>query len=84
MEMHRKKGDLDMSEVVKRFIGKECVITTMNETLTGVLEAVEDSWIVISPVGKNTTGTEIISMNYISHIREFPKNKSGKRKLIVG
>ena len=81
---HRKKVDLNMSEVVKRFVGKECIITTMNETVTGVVEAAEEKWIVISPVGKNTTGTEIVSMDYIIRIREYPRNKNGKKKAIVG
>ena len=27
---HKKRGDFNMSEIVKNFIGKECIITTMN------------------------------------------------------
>ena len=72
-----------MSEIVKNFIGKECIITTMNESVTGVIKAVEDNWIVVLPAGNNIIGTEIIKIDYVSRIREYPKNKNGKKRIVV-
>lgn len=83
IKSHKKKGGVDISEVIKRFIGKECIITTMNENAIGMVEAVEDNWIIVSSIESRTGGTEIINIDYISHIREYPKNKKGKKKVIV-
>lgn len=84
IKSHKKKGGADVGEVIKRFIGKECIITIMNENVIGIIEAMEDNWIVISSIESGTKdGTEIINTDYISRIREYPKNKKGKKKLIV-
>ena len=83
IKIHRKKGDTNMSEVVKRFIGKKCIIKTMNESVTGVIEAIEDNWIVVLPAQKNIIGTEVICIDYISRIQEYPKDRNGKEKTIV-
>ena len=82
IKMRKKKGNFNMSEVIKRFVGKKCIITTMNEIVTGVIDAVEDNCIIVSPTG-NVVGTEIISIDYISRVREYPKNKNGKEKSII-
>ena len=41
----------------------------------GVIESIEDNWIIVSPDQKNMTGTEAINIDYISHIQEYPKKK---------
>ena len=76
----KMKGGFEMSEAVKRFIGKDCIITTMNENVTGVIEAVEDDWIVVKSKSNNA---EIIKIDYISRVQEYPRNKNGKKKVIV-
>ena len=70
-----RKCGVKMSEVIKRFIGKECIITTMNENVNGVIEALEDNWVIVSPSKKNPDSKEIIKVDYISRIREYPRNK---------
>jgi len=80
---YKKKGDINMNEIIKKFIGKTCIITTMNETITGKVETVEDNWIAISNDKKDTGLSELIKIDYISRIREYPTNKNGKKKLIV-
>jgi len=72
-----------MNELIKKFIGKECIITTMNESVTGIVESVEDNWIEVSPIKKNKIGSEIISLDYISRIREYPTSENGKRRIFV-
>lgn len=83
IKVHKRKGGIDMSEIIKRFIGKECFITTMNENVMGMVETVEDNWVIVSSIGNKTGGIEIINIDYISRIREYPKNKKGKKKAIV-
>jgi len=81
--LHKKKGGVTMSEVIKRFVDKECIITTMNETVTGIITAVEENWIVVSPAGNPEAGADIISLDYISRIREYPRKKNGKRRTVI-
>jgi len=69
-----------MNEAIKKFIGKECIITTMNESVTGMVESIEDNWISVTSAKSKA---EIINIDYISHIKEYPKNEKGKKKLIV-
>lgn len=68
-----------MSEIIKRCIGKTCIITTMSENVVGTIEAVEDHWIVVSSTENKAGGTEIINIEYISRIRESPKFKFIKK-----
>lgn len=69
-----------MNEIIKNFIGKECFIHTFQTQLVGTIESLEDNWISI----KNANGLEIVNIDYISRIREFPRNKKGKKKFIIG
>ena len=73
-----------MSEIIKRFIGKDCIITTMNATIVAKIEAVEDNWIIVSSDKKGSGGTDVVNIEYISRITERPKNKNGKNKVFVG
>ena len=78
------KGDgLTMNEILKQFVGKDCIITTMNETITGTLETVEDRWLVIAPLNSRNAGKEIIQLDYISRVREYPKGRNGRNKSVV-
>ena len=72
-----------MSAALKRFIGKDCIITTMNSSITGTVESLEDNWLSIRQ--KSNLGDEgnLVNVDYISQIREYPRNKKGKRKAIV-
>jgi hypothetical protein len=55
----------------------------MNGTITGSVESIEDNWIVIK-TGESIADTrDMVSIDYISRIREHPLNKRGKKKLSV-
>jgi len=69
----RRRGTDYMNEVIKGFIGKECIVSTMNSNVTGVVEAVDENWVSIRP--RNKTATEIMNTDHISRIREHPRNK---------
>jgi len=73
----KRKGKTIMSESLKRFIGKECSITVMSlgATVTGVVEAVEDNWLVVR--GKKTPDQpEMVNVEFVSRICECKKKKA--------
>ena len=70
-----------MKELAKRFIGKECVISSFdgNHQYEGVLREVTDGAILMEKDGK----LEALNLDFVIRIREFPGNKKGKKKTIV-
>lgn len=79
-KMKNKEERAEMTELAKRFIGKECVISTFNSQVVGVVKEVTDGAVLI----ENNENPEIINIDYIVKIKEYPRNKNGKKKLIVG
>lgn len=74
----RKEGLAKMNEMIKEFIGKECIVYTFQSQVTGIIEKVEDNWICI----KKDNTTEIVNIDYINRIREYPRKKNGKKKTV--
>ena len=70
-----------MKELAKRFLNKECVITSFdgNHQYEGVIKEVTDSGILVEKDSK----TEAINLDFIVRIREYPRNKKGKKKTVV-
>lgn len=79
-KMKNKEERAEMTELAKRFIGKECVISTFNSQVVGVIKEVTDGAVLI----ENNENLEIINIDYIVKIKEYPRNKNGKKKIIVG
>ena len=76
----RKTGDnTEMNELAKRFIDKECLINSLDHQYEGVIKEIADGAILVEKAGM----LEAISLDYIVRIREFPKNKKGKKKSVV-
>jgi len=75
----KREGQRMSNEVIKNFIGKDCIMSTFQTQITGVIESIEDNWVIIR-VGEQI---EIINIDYISRIREYPLKKNGKKKMIV-
>ena len=71
-----------MNKLVLNYIGKECLIYTINNSnIAGTVEAVEDNWVTVRSFdGQNT---EAVNIEYVTRIREYPRNKKGKRKAIL-
>lgn len=82
----KKKGRnrQNMNELVLKYIGKKCIISTMSNSLggsvTGIIKSVNDSWLEVEAQNGQT---EIINSEYIIRIKEYPVNKKGKEKKIV-
>lgn len=74
-----RKDTAQMLELAKKFIDKECLIYTYNSQLTGTIKEVTDSAILID----NGKEEEIVNLNFVTRIREYPRNKNGKKKSVV-
>lgn len=55
-------------------------ITSESGSIQGVLKEVEDGGLVIE---KTTGETEIVNLDFVTRIREYPRKKNGKKKSIV-
>ena len=71
----------EMIELAKRFIGKECLIYSFdsNHQFTGMIKEVSDGAILI----ENNGSVEAVNLDFVIRIREYPKNKKGKKKSVV-
>jgi len=81
IKKRKLEGNTEMKELAKRFIDKECLISSFdsNHQFEGVIKEVSDSAILVE---KNGT-VEAINLDFVIRIREFPKNKRGKKKSVV-
>ncbi|MCI5903592.1 MAG: hypothetical protein MRZ61_00440 [Oscillospiraceae bacterium] len=70
-----------MNELIQKFIGKECLIYCINSetSVEGVIQELKDGWITVV----KEDSEEIINTEYIVRIREYPRNKKGKKKSVV-
>lgn len=74
----KKSGGIRMNEIINKFIGKECLITTYNSSLEGVIESIDGNWICV----KNKDNEEIVNIDFISRIKPVPLKANGKKKSI--
>lgn len=72
---------IEVVELAKRFIGKECVIYAFdsNHQFEGIIKEVSDSAILVEKDGK----LEVINLEFVIRIREYPRNKKGKKKSVI-
>lgn len=75
----KKEDNTEMVELAKRFIGKECIISTFNNQLTGTVREVGAGAILL----ENKDGPEAVNLDFVVRIREYPRKKNGKKKSIV-
>ena len=70
-----------MKELAEKFIDKECVIYSFDggHQFDGVIKEVTDGAILVEKDGK----LEAINLDFVIRIREYPKNKKGKKKSVV-
>jgi len=70
-----------MKALAERFIDKDCVIDSFdgNHQYEGVIKEVTDGAILVEKNGK----TEALNLDFVIRIREYPKNKNGKKKSVV-
>ena len=70
-----------MKELAKRFIDKECLITAFdsNHQFEGVIKEVSDNAILV----EKKESVEAINLDFVIRIREYLRNKKGKKKSVV-
>ena len=64
----RMEGNEKMNEAIKTHIGKDCVITTLNANIKGVIESVDDNWITVKKANKEGS-VELVNADHVSRIR---------------
>ena len=81
MKKRKTKENEEMIELAKRFIGKECLVYAFdnNHQYTGVIREVEGGALLLEKEGQ----LEAINLDYVIRIREYPKNKNGKKKSVI-
>lgn len=75
------EGNNEMKELAGRFINKECIISSFdgNHQYEGIIKEVTDSAILIEKDGN----MEALNLDFVIRIREYPRNKKGKKKSVV-
>ncbi len=79
----QNKEILNMKELAKQFIGVECIIYTIasnDGSIQGTVKEITDGGMLIE---RTSGGLEIINLDFVTRIREYPRKKNGKKKDIV-
>lgn len=76
---HKNKEILNMKELAQKFIGKECLIYTVASDTSaekGVIKEITENGILLDDNGN----LQAINLEYVTRIREWPRNAKGKKK----
>ena len=79
----QNKENDEMKELAKRFIGEECLIYTItsnDDSLQGVIREIGDGGMMVE---KKSGELEIVNLDFVTRIRQYPRKKNGKKKEIV-
>lgn len=68
-----------MKELISRFIEKDVLIKLLDGRADGILREVTDNGIVL----ENNNKMQIINLEYVMKICEYPYNKKGKRASVI-
>ena len=74
IQRKKRKESIEMLELAKRFIEKECIIYTFNNQLEGVIKEISGNALLIEKKGM----LEAVNLDFVVRIREYPRNKNGK------
>ena len=79
----QNKEILVMKELARQFIGEDCIIYTITSndgSLQGVIKEIDDGGMVTE---RNSGEREIVNLDFVTRIREYPRKKNGKKKGVV-
>lgn len=79
IQRKKRKEHTEMLELAKRFIEKECIIYTFQNQLEGVIKEINGNALLIEKKGM----LEAVNLDFVVRIREYPRNKKGKKKSVV-
>ena len=73
-----KRESKQMKELAQRFIGKNCIIYTMDDSLirlTGIIKEVGNTGMLI----ENKDGVQLVNLEFVSRICEYPRKRKDKK-----
>lgn len=79
---HKGKEIEKMKELAERFIGKKCLVYTIasdSSAVNGVIKEVTGDGILVEGGDGNV---QAVNLEYVTRIREWPKNSKGKEKVV--
>ena len=70
-----------MKELAQRFVGQECIIYSFdgNHQYVGTIQEVTDGAILL----ENEGNLQALNLDFVIRIREYPRNKNGKKKSVI-
>lgn len=77
---HKNKENVEMKTLAQQFVGKECLIYTVASDTNaekGVIKEITENGILLDDNG----ALQAINIEYVTRIREWPKNAKGKKKM---
>ena len=80
--LRNKRGEINMTALIEKYIGKECLIYTCTNSsqITGVTKSCNEGWLEV----ENSNGQcDLVNCEYVTRIREYPRNKNGKKKSVI-
>ena len=78
----KRAQNKEMEELAKQFVGKECIIYTLasnDSYIKGIIKNVADGGMMID----NSGNIEAVNLEFVTRIREYPRNSKGKKKAII-
>ncbi len=76
----QNKEKKTMQELATRFVGKECLIYTFSgNQIVGMVKEVSSGALLL----ENKGTVEAVNLDFIVRIREYPRNKNGKKKAVI-
>jgi len=80
IQRKRRKGEsYHMKELAQKFIGKECLVYTINSQISGTIREVNENAILLD----NGKDIDLVNLDFVIRIREYPRNKKGQKKSVV-
>ena len=81
IQKRKTEDPTEMKELAKRFIDKECVISSFdgNHQYEGIIKEVTDGALLVEKNGS----VEALNLDFVIRIREYPRNKKGKKKSVI-
>ena len=80
IKKRKTKETTKMVELAKQFIDKECLVYSYDgHQLEGIIKEVGSGAILLERNGE----LEAINLDFVMRIREYPRNKKGKKKSVV-
>lgn len=76
---NHKKEISEMRELAQKFVGKDCLIYTVTGLgPKGVITEITENGLLLDCDGN----VQAVNLEYVTCIREWPKNAKGKKKII--